>query len=66
VNQIAVRDFARSQGIESVEGSAKLGQNTTDAFEEMGELMLSTSSNAGPALVIEADDPKKKQKGKCC
>jgi small GTP-binding protein len=66
VSSETIRDFAKSQGIELVEGSAKLGQNTTDAFEKMGELMLSTSSNAGPALVIEADDKKTKQKGKCC
>jgi small GTP-binding protein len=66
VSPETIRDFARSQGIELVEGSAKLGQNTTDAFEKMGELMLSTSSNAGQAVVIEADDSKKKQKGNCC
>jgi small GTP-binding protein len=67
VSSDTIRDFARTQGIEIVEGSAKLGQNTTDAFEKMGELMLSTAANAEPTVVIEAEDKKKKkEKGGCC
>jgi small GTP-binding protein len=61
-------EFAKSNGVELVEGSAKLGQNTTDAFEKMGELMLSTSSSAAVPVSIAADDlgKKKGKKEGCC
>jgi small GTP-binding protein len=62
-----IQDFARMNSVELVEGSAKLGQNTTDAFEKMGELMLSSSSSAAAPVTIRGDDLKK-EKGKkgCC
>jgi small GTP-binding protein len=64
-----IAEFAKSNGVELVEGSAKLGQNTTDAFEKMGELMLSTNSSSAVPVSIAADDLGKKRgkkEGGCC
>jgi small GTP-binding protein len=60
-------EFAKSNGVELVEGSAKLGQNTTDAFEKMGELMLSTSATAAVPVTIGGGElTKDKGKKGCC
>jgi small GTP-binding protein len=58
-----VQEFARTQNVEVIEGSAKLGQNTTDAFEKMGELMLSGSANPTAAVEVRVVAPKSKG---CC
>jgi small GTP-binding protein len=61
-------EFAKSNGVELIEGSAKLGQNTTDAFEKMGELMLATGSSASVPVTIASSDlgKSKEKKGGCC
>jgi small GTP-binding protein len=60
-----IQAFAASQKVELIEGSAKLGQNTTDAFEKMGEMMMSSESNVAAAVTIKEESGKKKKKG-CC
>jgi small GTP-binding protein len=64
VSSERLRQFGASQKVDVIEGSAKLGQNTTDAFEKMGEMMLSTEANVAPAVTIK-EEPKKKKK-RCC
>jgi signal recognition particle receptor subunit beta len=64
VSSDRIQGFAASQKVELVEGSAKLGQNTTDAFEKMGEMMLSSESNVTPVVTIK-DEGRKGKKGKC-
>jgi small GTP-binding protein len=64
VSSERLRQFAASQKVDLIEGSAKLGQNTTDGFEKMGEMMLSTEANVAPAVTIK-EEPKRKKK-KCC
>jgi Ras-related protein Rab-3C len=64
VSSQRLQQFAASQKVDVIEGSAKLGQNTTDAFEKMGEMMLSTEANVAPAVTIKVED--KKSKKKCC
>jgi small GTP-binding protein len=59
-----IQQFGASQKVEVIEGSAKVGQNTTDAFEKMGELVVSSESNVAAAVTIKAET-KKKKKG-CC
>jgi signal recognition particle receptor subunit beta len=60
-----IQTFAQSQKVDVVEGSAKLGQNTTDAFEKMGEMMLSSGSNTAAAVTIHSEEKGKKKKS-CC
>jgi small GTP-binding protein len=59
-----LQQFAGSQKVNVIEGSAKLGQNTTDAFEKMGEMMLSMESNVAAPVTIK-EEPRKKKKS-CC
>jgi len=58
--------FASSQKVDLVEGSAKLGQNTTDAFEKMGEMMLSLAANVTAAVSVKEEPKKPKKKGGFC
>jgi small GTP-binding protein len=62
-----IQSFAQLQKVELIEGSAKLGQNTTDAFEKMGEMLL-TAESSGLAAVPIRDElgQKGKKKGGCC
>jgi small GTP-binding protein len=59
-----IQQVAASHKVEVIEGSAKVGQNTTDAFEKMGELMMATESNVASAVIIRPE-PKKTSK-RCC
>jgi small GTP-binding protein len=61
-----IQEFAKSNNVELVEGSAKLGQNTTDAFEKMGELMLTTEGSSAAPVTITADDAGHAKKKGCC
>jgi small GTP-binding protein len=64
VSSDRIRQFGASQKIEVVEGSAKIGQNTTDAFEKMGELVAGSESNVEAGVAMKPPD-KRKKKG-CC
>jgi small GTP-binding protein len=66
ISSARLQDFARENGVDLVEGSAKLGQNTTDAFEKMGELMLSTTAAESAPVSIVGDDQGKGKKKGCC
>jgi small GTP-binding protein len=66
VSSDRIQSFAASQKVELVEGSAKLGQCTTDAFEKMGEMMLSTESNVAAAVTIKDEGGTKGKKKGCC
>lgn len=65
VSSDQLKEFAGQRGIELIEGSAKLGQQTTDAFEKMGEMMLTTEGNVSADVKIEKDNDKKKKKCSC-
>jgi hypothetical protein len=64
VTSEAIQKFAAGQDIMSIEGSAKTGQRTRDAFEMMGELIPQTR-NRFPEVVIIGRDTKK-EKEICC
>ncbi|OHT02441.1 Ras-related protein Rab-13 [Tritrichomonas foetus] len=65
-----LHEFARSHNLEVFEGSAKTGENTTNAFERMGELLLQNqrASNSDPRAVNPGknlEEKGEKKKG-CC
>jgi small GTP-binding protein len=60
----AIHKFATSHQVECIEGSAKTGQGTVDAFEKMGELMLQITTPVPDVVTIRPD--RKKDKGTCC
>jgi small GTP-binding protein len=60
-----IQDFAATNHIDLIEGSAKLGQNTSDAFEKMGELMLSSATKEPTSVTINPG-AKPAEKSGCC
>ena len=66
VQTAQIKQFAQTNNIDFIEGSAKTGQNTVDAFERMGEMMLSTEAAIQPKLDIIDDGDKKDKKKNCC
>lgn len=60
-----IRQFAQANKLEFLEGSAKTGQNTVDAFEKMGELMLLADGGNIKSLDV-TPDPDQKPKKQCC
>jgi small GTP-binding protein len=59
-------DFAKIQGLEFFEGSAKTGQGVGDAFSKMGELLLNNykvKPVASPAVQVKGKAEKKEG---CC
>ena len=67
VQTAQIKQFAQTNNIDFIEGSAKTGQNTVDAFERMGEMMLSTEAAVQPKLDIIDDKKSEKDKqNKCC
>jgi small GTP-binding protein len=60
--------FAASNGVDFLEGSAKTGQNVADAFEKMGDLLLSSERNPDHPTDLNALIPltEKKKKTGCC
>lgn len=65
VSSADIKEFASKNSIDVVEGSAKTGQNTQDAFEKMGMLMVETEGNASPEVAIEKEEKPGKKKS-CC
>ena len=65
-----LQDFARKFNIELFEGSAKTGENTSFAFERMGELLLQSfhSQTSDPNAINRGKDlnEKNEKKKKCC
>jgi small GTP-binding protein len=67
VSSERIQDLAKSKGVDVVEGSAKLGHNTRDAFEQMGVLMLAEDTVPPATIIIRGEDLKKnKPKQGCC
>lgn len=66
VQTAQIKQFAQTNGIDYIEGSAKTGQNTVDAFERMGEMMLSTEAANQPHLNITPEPNDEKKKKGCC
>jgi small GTP-binding protein len=55
VNVQDIRDFAEANAVEFFEGSAKTGENVADAFERMGEELLTTlklSADEAPSVEL--------------
>jgi small GTP-binding protein len=62
-----IENFANSNGVPLVEGSAKSGHNVRDAFETMGELLLSAVDVPHTPLSVHVDNcGKNKRKQRCC
>ena len=67
VSKEELENFAASHNVRLQEGSAKLGKNTNDAFELMGELLIKAGEgNQAEKVNIDAGDDNGKKKKKCC
>jgi small GTP-binding protein len=66
VSRERLLEFANAHKIDLIEGSAKLGQNTADAFEKMGELVVGGQTKAAATITITDTDDPAQEKGGCC
>jgi small GTP-binding protein len=67
VSSERIEEFALANKVEAFEGSAKLGQGITDAFERMGEMMISLElEERETGVTIQEEGGETDKQDGCC